>query len=76
MLSTLSSVPESTCIPLKTAATIALPLVCTTIKLKVRGLNPAHDIFLTTTFILACESAGVMVCNTPQPAHRADTLVS
>ena len=31
---------------------------------------------LTTTFMLACESAGVMVCNTPQPAHRADTLVS
>ena len=72
----LPSAPESTYIPLKTIATTALSLVRTTRKPKVQGSNPAHDIFSSHyhvyVLMLACESAeGAIVCNTPQPAHRA-----
>ena len=72
------SAPGSTCIPVKTAASTALPLVPTALKPKVQGLNPVHDIFLITffliiTFMCSCTAT---VCNTPQPAHRAGTPIS
>ena len=46
-------------IPFKTTATTALPLVRTTLKPKVQGSNPSHDIFLlTTTFMCSCSCLG------------------
>ena len=41
--------------PSQTAATTALPLVCTALKPKVQSMNPARNIFLlTTTFVCSC----------------------
>ena len=58
----------------KTIVTTALPLVCTTLKSKVQGSNPVHDIFFFYVLMLTCESAeGKIVCNTPQPACKTGT---
>ena len=51
--------PESTYIPLKTAATTAQPLASTTLKPKVQGLNPARDNFLLIIlFMCSCLNVG------------------
>ena len=69
LLSTPRSTPGFTYIPVKTIATTALLLACTTLKPKVQGSNPAYDIFSSHYHIyvlmLACESAkgAAIVCN-------------
>ena len=59
----------------------AQPLVRTTLKPKVQGSNPAHDIFSSHyhvyMFMLKCGSTkSTIVCNTSQPACRAGTRTS
>ena len=55
-------------IPFKTVATTALPLAYTTLKPKVQGSNPAHDIFSPhyNVYVLMLErdsAKGKIVCN-------------
>ena len=70
--------PGSTYISLKTATTTALLFVCTTLKPKVQGSNPARDIFSSHRHVyvlmLACGSTeGAIICNSAQLAHRGGT---